>query len=412
MARQEAVRLAILGAGPIGLEAALYAATLKLSVRVYERGQLADHVRQWGHVRLFTPFGMNSTPLGRATLRADQPRHKLPGDQEILTGREYVQTYLERLAHTALLQDVIETETTVLSVGRKGYLKEETAGRATQPFRLLLRDKKGQERIEEAELVLDCTGTYLNGRSLGDGGIPAIGELSARPQIACGIDDILGEKASYYADRTTLVVGGGFSAATSVVLLAELAKKHSSSWIVWLARSPGTQPIKRFMNDPLRERDHLAAKANMLATRGEGHVEFHANAVVESIQSLGKEGFEVHARVGASKKSWYVDRIIANVGYEPDQQLYRELHVHECYATFAPMKWATALAKQGNHDYLTVGSPGAMALQHPEPNFYILGVKSYGRSSQFLLKMGFKQIQEVFTLITGKASLDLYSGVR
>src|SRR5262249_11824693 len=149
----------------------------------------------------------------------------------------------------------------VISVGRKGYLKEEYAGdsrRAGQPFRLLLRGDKGQERVEEADVVLDCTGTYANGRYLGDGGIPAVGELQARANIACGLEDILGDKAGHYADRTTLVVGAGFSAATTVVLLAALAKKHPSTWIVWLARSAGSQPIKRVMTDPLRERDLLA----------------------------------------------------------------------------------------------------------------------------------------------------------
>ena len=41
-------------------------------------------------------------------------------------------------------------------------------------------------------------------------------------------------------------------------------------------------------------------------------------------------------------------------------------------------------------------------------NFYILGAKSYGRNANFLLRNGFEQVREVFTLIMGKAELDLY----
>ena len=51
---------------------------------------------------------------------------------------------------------------------------------------------------------------------------------------------------------------------------------------------------------------------------------------------------------------------------------------------------------------------GAKALRNPEPNFFILGAKSYGRNSNFLLRTGFTQVREVFTLITGKPDLDLY----
>ena len=41
-------RIAVIGAGPIGLEAALYAATLGHDVVVYERGDLAQAVRSLG----------------------------------------------------------------------------------------------------------------------------------------------------------------------------------------------------------------------------------------------------------------------------------------------------------------------------------------------------------------------------
>ena len=64
MAIDTPARLAILGAGPIGLEAALYARFLGYDVVVYETGDVAASVRQWGQVRMFTPFGMNQ--IGRA----------------------------------------------------------------------------------------------------------------------------------------------------------------------------------------------------------------------------------------------------------------------------------------------------------------------------------------------------------
>jgi thioredoxin reductase len=404
MARNVGPRLAVLGAGPIGIEAALYATTLGLPVTVYEAGQVGEHLRQWGHARLFSPFGMNVTPLGRARL------DDLPDDNACITGREHLATYLQPLA--ASMKEYIRTRTRVMQIGKHGLLKAESSGgaeRGKQSFRLLLRSEKGEESIEEADVVLDCTGTYGKPRWLGDGGIPALGEMAARPHIAYGLDDILGERRANYADKTTLVIGGGYSAATTACNLSVLADKHQGTWTIWLARTSRSQPIRRQMNDPLRERDQLAVRANTLATRADGGVEFHPGSFIESIEHRGPdEGFDIFAHCGGKEKTWEVDRVIANVGYTPDAELYRELQVHECYATLGPMALAAALQKHAGSDCLAIPAQGAAAMRNPEPNFFILGAKSYGRNSQFLLRNGFEQVREVFTLITGKADLDLY----
>src|SRR5262249_46152395 len=149
----------------------------------------------------------------------------------------------------------------IVQIGRRGLLKDDMPGdakRGQQPFRLLLRDAKGRETAEEADVVLDCTGTYGQHRWLGEGGIPAPGETTAEPHIAYGLPDVLGERKADYAGRSILVIGSGYSAATTVCNLAALAAQNSSTWTVWLARGPRSQPIKRIANDPLKERDRLA----------------------------------------------------------------------------------------------------------------------------------------------------------
>jgi thioredoxin reductase len=412
MAKTDLPRIAVLGAGPIGLEAALYARKLGYPVTVFERGRIGEHVLRWGHVRLFSPFGMNTTPLGRAAIQADDPRHDWPDDTVCTTGKEHFTMYLEPLAKASALGDCLRADTQVLYVARRGYLKEEGAGdsqRGRQPFRLLLRENKSRERIAEADIVLDCTGTYGKHRWLGDGGIPAVGEIGAEAYIFYGVENILGERKTAYAGKNILVVGAGYSAATTVCDLATLAEQHPDTWVIWLARGPSMQPLRRIPNDPLRERDRIALRANALATRGEGNVEFHYQTVIDGIELLGPDkGFRVSTRCSGKPRTWEVDRLIGNVGYTPDSSLYRELQVHECYATLGPMSLAASLAKHAGADCLAVPAQGAGTLHNPEPNFYILGAKSFGRNSQFLLRNGFEQVREVFTLITGKADLDLY----
>jgi hypothetical protein len=405
-------RIAVIGGGPIGLEAALYARRLDLPVTLYERGRVGEYLQHWGHVRLFSPFSMNSTSLGRAAIRSQSPDHEFPPDNECITGRQHLAAYLEPLAKTPLLRDVIHTEAQVIHLARSGYLKQDgtgDAGRAQKPFRILVKEGKNRERVDEADLVLDCTGAYGQHRWMGDGGGPAVGELSAAPQIAYGLEDISGQRRSYYAGKYTLVAGAGYSAATSIAALAGLAEENSDTWVIWLARGSSSQPIQRLGNDPLRERDRLAVRANQLATRADGNVEFHNQTTVQQIDTLGPDkGFKVTATVGSQTRTWDVDRIIANVGYTPDTSLYRELQVHECYASLGPMNLAAALARHARADCLTIPPAGAAALKNPEPNFFILGSKSYGRNSHFLLRTGFQQIRDVFTLITGQGNLDLY----
>ena len=257
-------------------------------------------------------------------------------------------------------------------------------------------------------MVLDCTGTYAKPRWVGDGGIPGAGEVAARQYIAGGLEDIVGEKRTHYADKTTIVIGAGYSAATTVGSLATLAEQQHGTWVIWLARSPRSQPVRRLLNDPLKERDQIAVRANSLATRADGSVEFHPGTLIDSVETRGPDkGFIVRGRRSGKAMTWECDRIIANVGYSPDSILYRELQVHECYATMGPMALAGIL-KQAGDDWHRVPAAGAAVLRNPEPNFFILGAKSFGRNSNFLLRNGFDQVRDVFTLITGKADLDLY----
>src|SRR3989304_5810073 len=88
-------RIAIVGAGPIGLEAAAHAVQAGFEVRVFERGRVAENVRGWGHVRLFSPFGINASTWGRRTLAGDSlAATRLPNADEILTGREFAERHL------------------------------------------------------------------------------------------------------------------------------------------------------------------------------------------------------------------------------------------------------------------------------------------------------------------------------
>ena len=91
-----------------------------------------------------------------------------------------------------------------------------------------------------------------------------------------------------------------------------------------------------------------------------------------------------------------VDQIVSNVGYRPDLDITRELQVHHCYASDGPIKLAATLLDDVERtDCLAQETPGLDALRSPETDFWVVGSKSYGRNSNFLLRVGFEQIESI-----------------
>ncbi|HEU4940891.1 MAG TPA: FAD-dependent oxidoreductase, partial [Candidatus Eisenbacteria bacterium] len=127
-------RIAVIGAGPIGLEAALEAARRGFEVRLYESGRVGEHLRRFDAVALFTPFGMNSSSEGRERLRSDGIA--LPSETALLTAGELVERYLVPLARLPELAHSIREGERVTHVAREGLGKGDGAGRAGRGFLL------------------------------------------------------------------------------------------------------------------------------------------------------------------------------------------------------------------------------------------------------------------------------------
>ncbi|HVR11486.1 MAG TPA: flavoprotein [Thermoanaerobaculia bacterium] len=399
-------RLAILGAGPIGLEAALAAAEAGLPFTLYEAGpEVAASVRAWGHVRLFTPWAMDVSPRMRRHLAAAGAAPPDDGER-CPTGRELASGLCDRVAALPQVAPRLRLCTRVLAVGREGLLKHEeiaTAERGRRPFRLLLAGQDG-EQVEHAEVVIDATGSYGHPNSLGDGGIPAPGERLLAGEIRRGIPD-LAREAGDWAGRTVLLAGAGASAQTAARGLAELARSAPGTHVVWALRRAAPSwgsPA----NDPLPERAGLAAAAAELAGGASPAVTAERGVVVERLERAGPGGrVAVTLRRAAGEgggnscRQVTVDRVLSLTGGVGDHQLYRQLQVHECYATCGPIKLSAALLGAAAGDCLEQTSHGVEALANPEPGFYILGSKSYGRNNTFLLRTGWQQVAEVFATL-------------
>jgi hypothetical protein len=127
-----------------------------------------------------------------------------------------------------------------------------------------------------------------------------------------------------------------------------------------------------------------------------------APAVVESLRPT-ENGLVVTLRAGDEPIQVEVDRVVSLTGSVGDHRIYRQLQVHECYATAGPMKLSAKLLGDGASDCLVQTGGGLEVLKNPEPGFFFLGSKSYGRNAIFLLRSGWEQADEVIGSLSSRA---------
>jgi cation diffusion facilitator CzcD-associated flavoprotein CzcO len=378
--------IGIIGAGPIGLEAALYARRRGFQVKLFEAGRVGEHLSQWGHIPLFTPWSMNTSSWAKETLSLPDSPGRCP------TGREMVELFLRPLASHEALAGVVQENTRVIQVGRETKLKSEMDGRGKHPFTLLLSGPNG-ERWESCDVLIDASGVYGNPNPIGRDGLLAPGERQNQDFMVFGLPNLQAE-SHRVSGKDVVVVGSGMSAATSIVAVAGMRP----SSVTWLTRRPGS-PLELIPNDPLPEREKLIKTANhMITSGGDAPAKVRHIPGARILEVQRSENF-VKLILEGHQAPIKADTILANTGFRPNWNPTRELQVHHCYATEGPMKLAAALMGSEGGDCMTQISHGPESLASPEPMFFAAGHKSYGRRSDFLLQLGHQQIMDIFDLI-------------
>ena len=170
MPDESPIRIAILGAGPMGLEAALYARYLGFAVELFEPGECVAAWLWHGRERqLADPFFQCATPLGVAAIEAQDPDWQCPDASERLSVAEYVRCYLQPLAETDLVAASVRLNITVVALGRAGWSEREGEGGSRGgkgPFRLLTRSQEQEPTAERAPTGEDVTGEDVTGEDV------------------------------------------------------------------------------------------------------------------------------------------------------------------------------------------------------------------------------------------------------
>lgn len=388
--------VAVIGAGPVGLAAAARLVERGLRPAVFEKGaSVGAAIREWGHVRVFSPWDYNVDEAARSLLAANGVA--APAGKHLPTGAEIVRDYLEPLSRVPAIAEGLRLGAEVTGITRLGHDLMFNDGRADAPFVVRYREASGEHR-QLARAVIDASGTWWNPNPMGVDGLPVQGEAEASDLIAYGIPDVAGAEREAYAGKRVLVVGSGHSAINVALALLELQDEVPGTEILWALRRNGIEKLLGGgLNDQLPERGALGLAAKEAIDAG--RLRMLASFVAERIRRNG-DRLIVEATLGGMRVAEEVDRIVVATGFRPDFSFLREVRIALDPAVEAPPSLAP-LIDPNFHSCGTVPPHGIDELSHPEPGLVIIGSKSYGRAPTFLMATGYEQARSVVAEIAG-----------
>lgn len=380
----------VIGAGPLGLAAAAHLLERGLEPVVLEAGDgPAAAVREWGHVRLFSAW---PELVDKAAARLLEPSGWSAPRSGYPTGAEWIHRYLGPLA--VALGDRVRYGARVTGVSRKGRDRLVDAGREEQPFTVHVVRVDGRESRLEARAMIDASGTWRQPNPAGADGLPALGERAAASLIRYQVPDFAAPEP--FAGKHTVVVGSGHSAATAVIELARIAEAYPGTVVTWVLRRGVTgRTFGGGDADQLPERGALGLRARQAVQAG--LVGLVTGFRTERIRVDGGRAV-LAAEDGRELPP--ADTVVVLTGFRPDLSFLSEMRLELDATLQAPVRLAVEI-DPNVHACGDVAATGAADLAHPEPDLYLVGMKSYGRAPTFLAMTGYEQVRSVVAELAG-----------
>ena len=394
MESSKALPVAVIGAGPVGLAAAAHLLERGLEPLILEAGPSAGAaIEQWRHIRLFSPWRFNLDAAAVRLLEASG--WESPRPTALPYGGDLVNGYLAPLAALPEIASRLRTGARVTAVTRQGMDKTHTRNRDTTPFIVRVEHDGGRTMDYQVASVIDASGTWSTRNPLGTSGLSGIGEEAVGSRISSPLPDVLGRDRSAFAGHRVLVVGAGHSAANTLINLTDLAKEEPGTRILWAVRGASTEKVYGGGDaDGLPARGQLGSRLRRLVEAGT--IELSTGFGIAALKD-SDDGVTVTALDGRAIET---DVVVPCTGFRPDLDILRELRLNLDPAVEAPLELGPLIDPEF-HSCGTVPPHGARLLAHPEKDFYIVGMKSYGRAPTFLLATGYEQVRSVAAALAG-----------
>lgn len=401
--------VAIIGGGPVGLAAAAHLVKRKESFILFEAGEkVGANVLDWAHVKVFSPWKYNIDKAAKELL--EQKGWSAPNEEGLPSGRELYDLYFNPLVNHPAIKPHVHTHSKVIAIGRKGMDKMKSKDREKQPFVIQVK-QSGVSTLYEARAVIDASGTWHNNNPVGSGGMFAFGELENKEKIFYGIPDVLGIHKERFRAKSVLVVGGGHSAINTILELEKLKQTWPLTEIHWVLRKKHIKEVYGGQeNDALPARGELGIKIEQMVNndRVSIYTPFQIDEILKEDGKLTLHGTQHDTR----KALRGIDEIISNTGTRPDLSFLKEVRV-DFDSSIESVPALADLIDPNIHSCGTVRPHGETELRQREKDFYVVGMKSYGRAPTFLMATGYEQVRSVVAGLAGdwesakKVELDL-----
>ncbi|HET7781635.1 MAG TPA: flavoprotein, partial [Arthrobacter sp.] len=173
------------------------------------------------------------------------------------------------------------------------------------------------------------------------------------------------------------------------------ARQEPATRILWAVRGGSAEKVYGGGDaDGLPARGQLGSRLRRLVQAGT--IELHTRFGIASLKALDS-GVTVQSVDGRTLDA---DVVVPCTGFRPDLAMLRELRLDLDPAVEAPRQLGPLIDPEF-HSCGTVPPHGAKLLAHPDKDFYVVGMKSYGRAPTFLLATGYEQVRSVAAALAG-----------
>lgn len=377
--------LAIIGAGPVGIEAAIYARFLGYFVSIFDTRRVAHRMLDWHERPLTVPVSQCTSPLGHAAIKSQTPEYVVPSPDEMWTGKQYAENYLLPLAKTDLLFDDIHFLSPVVSVSKlktHRFTDVDIQDRCEDEFRLVVEGRHRGTWVSRADIVLDCRGPNEETMGIGPGGGLAIGELGLRPEFYTFTPKHRKFEKIHLAGKRVCVVGNSDEACLFVQEYLEWHANAPESRLTWILSED------EFAAHPLQ--------AKLLA-----QIEDDRTNMIQSYPCVGVD------KVSKSEAGQFSLTLLLN----DDTTVEMECDV---VASFPERRETKCLGEVDSHE-LQIPDDPRWSFVTKEPGYYRLqcggfhwdeGLQTYNAGAG--IAQGLQQVRDVFRLIVERESLDLH----
>ena len=368
--------LAIIGAGPVGIETATYARFLGYDVLLFDIGRPARMLKRWHQRSMNQPVAKITTPLGWAALQAQYestPEVISINKNDVWNGQQFEQTYLTPLAKTDLLYESVFFNTSVVEISRVNFHSlemDDLQARCNDEFYLVVDSANRGMHTVRADVIIDTRGNHCYFAGLGPGGSQAIGQAACADKFLEFFPLDLQFKKSQCEGLKTLIQGCGIQAQRFASEFAQVEWRDPTTRLIWLVR---------------------AAQHNVAVELIE-RLALQNPSAKEQIQTIQCKGI---SQIGMRETDWHLNLLLPD-----DCSL--ELDVQQVWNQIQP---------DNNHRLAPTLNlqPRPNTLVTSEPHYYQM--PRIDASNQDGLGVAYAAIVKLFSLLGGRENLNLYETI-